>query len=331
MWILSDSLAIAARRIDSEDYFIKDIVLLKNGFLKDSIDLRSLFERNDYFLGNVQAGFPVSHKELLLSTGRQVVDLIVERDKLIVRNISKVKKKKEFDRLLFENSPEDFATYMTRYGDYIIGYEREKFKMRRGEIKRMSKNDWENFPVFWISRVDGSVDVTEKIEINESLTSISEELFFDYKDWDKAWSRLHIFDSYYLIVRGNLFFIVNRANSFYRVDLGSMEIVKYDFPEVRNNEACFLFFDHLSESFYVAKKSKDDRYSMYFLNLKSREYTEVGIFADEPQAVINHNVHVRRKIPKEAGEDFDYFCHYLLPIYGSNDAVNILNKVDVKN
>ena len=142
---------------------------------------------------------------------------------------------------------------------------------------------------------------------------------------------MHIFDSYYLIVRESLFFIVNRVNSFYRVDLGSMQILKYDFPKVGNNEACFLFFDHISESFYVAKRSKDDLYTLYFLNLKSKEYTEVGAFADEPQAVLNHNVHVRRRTTKGDGEAFDYFCHYLLPIYDSNDAVNILNQVDAKN
>ncbi len=288
-------------------------LLTPKGLVADSLNPQPVLGSNGF--GNfVDQVLPVAASQAMVvcATG----NLLLEREggKLKLVNF------------WYENSTRDasWTGATCRVGNWVIGYERRKADKRFNQ----SKQDNLNFPLFWVSRVNGRL-LGPKIPINPKLPKLTDDLYYDWKDFDQVSLRLQVHRRAVSLAGGKLYFNVTRANRCYLFDTLAQKVSYFDYPPVAKGQSHFCYLDLEGQQLYVVKKESRKQYLIYRYQPADGQLVRVGQAKTEPQGFAGGRVHVaqRVKLPGERA----FTGHYLLPLgqAPANPDFKLLKMVEV--
>ncbi len=213
-----------------------------------------------------------------------------------------------------------------RTGNWLAGYERRKTKKEYNN----SKNDHLNFPAFWVKPItDGRRQLGRAIAINPKLPKLTDDLYYDWKDFDLVTVRTEVHRRAVGLAGGKLYFNVTRANRCYVFDTLTQKVSYFDFPPVTKGQSHFCYFDADGQQLYVVKKESGKRYVIYRHRPSDGKLEQVGQTKTAPQGFSGGRVHVaqRVKLPGERA----FVGHYLLPLgqAPASPDFNLLKMVEV--
>ena len=325
LWIVNDGQVIGARQFKGENH-IRDLVLIgRNGLIKDSLSLLNEFDTNDYFFYQVEDVQAESDNSIYVQSGRTLIPVKLDSQKLIFSDTALIRLRKELLNKLYSTNREILATYFLQFNDLIIGYDRDKLKVKKNNIKK--KNDAENFPNFWVIKA-GDIGLS-KIYINKETKPETNALYWDVHDWDNTWDRTTVFSRYVSVHKGKIYFNVGRANKCYVYDIANGEISSINFPAIEHGEVCNYFYDNVENKEYVIKRDKVNNYHVYLYNSDHSIIYPIMSTDSQPLNIVNGNVHVTKE-QKENNQSFK--CHYLLPITNfQNETKSVLKEIIIKD
>ena len=329
MWFLDETTAIGTRRFYYKREGIKNIVLIKHGIIVDSVSLFNFYQLNDYYLGNVSHCFPVNKNQFLLLCGTRTIVLTIQENKLIPNKLSREqllmqdisvtdKVKEEYPNLL--------ADCIGKVGDYLIGYERKV----KSEKKQKLIKDSENFPLFWVAKLESDNIVKKWIKINKESEIVTKDLFFDIRDWDKVWARNSTFQQYFNFNNDKIFFNVVRSNKLYVFDTSTENSIAVNYPEINEGESCFYYFDYVDNKSYYVKKIASNQFEIFLIQSDFKSCYLIKKIDFMPFAIVRSKIHkIERN--KENGKIFT--CHYLIPFNSNTQekAPILLEEVKIKH
>jgi hypothetical protein len=196
-----------------------------------------------------------------------------------------------------------------RVGNWLFGYERRK----TDKLYNSAKNDHLNFPEFWAKPITNSLrQLGQAIPINPKLPKLTDDLYYDWKDFDQVTVRTNVHRQAVSLAQGKLYFNVTRANRCYVFDTLTQKVSYFDYPPVTKQQSHFCYFDADGQQLYVVKKESRRQYLIYRYQPTDGQLVQVGQAKTEPQGFVGGRVHVaqRLKLPGERA----FTGHYLLPL-----------------
>jgi len=330
LWILNDGSALGARRFSlKEGSHIKDVVFIgRDGLIKDSLSIMDAFKSRDYFFQQIESISVESPTKVYVHTGKMFVPLLVKDNQLILEDTSLRHQRAKVLTNLYRNNKVLFAEYVLFHKGLLIGYDREKLKVKKNTILNSARKEEDNFPNFWI--VDTSKPTYEKIYINkEDHERNTNALYWDVKDWDQTWSRVDVFARYVSVFNDKIYFSVARSNKCYVYDLNSGKITFINYPAIQDGESCHYYYDQITSNEYVIKRTRQDKFAIYLYDKDYSKVYLVKVLDYRPFAIVDNKVHLIKEVKEDRNR---FLCHYLVPLKESDaDKLTILQEVSVKN
>jgi hypothetical protein len=330
LWPLSDGLALGARRFNSgkEDYHIKDIVLIgRDGLIKDSLSLKNFFKSRDYYFEQIQSVSVESSQRVYVHSGRTIIPVGIQGHKLVVEDTLLPYRRKEILNWMYSNYPDLLNQFVLIYKNFVVGYDRDKFKVKKQGTRTVINDDEKNFPKFWI--VDVASEKPEKVYINRNdVARHTDALFWDVKDWDQTWSRVNVFSRYVSVFHNKIYFSVARANLCYVFDVDTRSVSIIPYPPVIDGESCQYYYDQLSGNEYVVKRTKGNSFKVYQYSESYSRALLVTTLNHRPLNIFNDRLHLIRE---EKNQGKRMLCHYLIPLKDEKtDKLTVLDEVIIK-
>lgn len=325
IWRLNDNQSFATRRATYNKPRIKDIVLLEDGLISDSLNLRQALDDNDYNLQNVDNIDVLNDSTAFIRSGLMAFKVIVHESKIKFDTAYYREKFVPGRKKIMNQRMDLIHTYILRYNDIIIGYDRENLKNKRGGAARINK-DFKNLPRYWI--VD--TKTWKKQYINEGKEEKTNDIFVDYKDWDQVWLRTMVFTPHVKILPDNkILFCVSKTNEIYVYDYLNKKTERYLLPAIEDGESFNFYYDSKFGHYYVIKKTSSN-YTIFRTNKEFSKFFEIKSIDSYPHSIYNGKVNIKKEF-KTDGEDM--ICHYAVPIYDDIPPAKFLNidSLDIYN
>lgn len=319
IWRINDSQSLATRRIEYGKPQIKDIVLLEDGLIRDSLNLKKVLNTNGYMLQHVDNIDILSDTSAYIRSGLMAFKVFLKErrisfDSTFYKEIFIPDRKK-----MMAYSMELMHTYIFRYKNIIIGYDKENFKNKKGRGVKV-KNDEKNLPKYWIMKKE----VWEKNYINKAKKEVTQDIFVDIKDWDQVWLRTLVFTSHVKILPNDkILFCLSKTNEIYIYDHVSGNIERYSLPAVENGESFNFYYDVKFDHYYLIKKTSEN-YIIFRTNKDFSKFYQIKSIDNYPQSVYGGRVNTKKefKVDRE-----NMICHYAIPIYDDVPPAKFL-KID---
>jgi hypothetical protein len=292
-------------------------LLTPKGLVADSLNPQPALGSNGFgnFVDRVLSVAP-SQAMVVCASG----NLLVEREG------SRLKLRQQWREYTLTNSDWRGATF--RVGNWVAGYERGKQEKKRG----VARQDDKNFPEFWVKPItDASRKLGQAIPINPELPKLTDDLYYDWKDFDLVTLRTEVHRRAVSLANGKLYFNVTRANRCYVFDTLTQKVSYFDYPPVTKQQSHFCYFDVEGQQLYVVKKESRKQYLIYRYQPADGQLVRVGQAKMAPQGFAGGRVHVaqRVKLPGERA----FVGHYLLPLGQAPVSADfkLLKMVEVNN
>lgn len=126
-----------------------------------------------------------------------------------------------------------------------------------------------------------------------------------------------------------IYFPIETASKVVFFNTETLKKKEYQLPE-RQSGSWYIYYDYVADRLYALSINKESKNELYFINRKNFELKKIKEMEFLPKAIIDNHFHVIKLEKIKGGENKEIDCHYMIPLFDSeNEATVLLDEIEI--